>query len=145
MSKLFTLSEAQALVPVLERLLNDAIAAKAEASALEGSLRALAAKITASGGFEVDPVKVAEKKLLRDRTVRQAQQAIDEIHQTGCHVKDLDVGLLDFPALLGGEEVYLCWKLGEPRIEYWHRIEDGFSGRRRITDEFGEAPPLRPN
>ena len=139
------MSEAQALVPVLERLLQEAIAAKAEASALEDSLRALATKISSSGGFEVDPVKVAEKKMLREKAVARLQSAMKEIQQTGCHVKDLGGGLLDFPALLGGEEVYLCWKMGEPRIEYWHRIEDGFAGRKKITDEFGDPPPMRPN
>ena len=69
------------------------------------------------------------------------------IESSGCLLKDLEKGLIDFPALLDGHEVYLCWQRGEPRIEYWHRIEDGFAGRRLIGGEFGdrEEPGLRPN
>jgi hypothetical protein len=64
---------------------------------------------------------------------------MDQIEDSGCIVKDLDVGLVDFPALLGEEQVLLCWKLGEPRIEYWHRNEEGFGGRKPIDGEFGPS------
>ena len=61
-------------------------------------------------------------------------------------MKDLDIGLLDFPALLNGVEVFLCWKLGETKIEWWHSTQEGYAGRRKIIDEFGyEGPNLRPN
>ena len=55
---------------------------------------------------------------------------IDEIVEHGAQVKDIDEGLIDFPALRGGETVLLCWKLGEDEIRYWHTVEDGFAGRR---------------
>ena len=60
-------------------------------------------------------------------------------------VKDLDVGLIDFPTLYRGEEVYLCWKLGETGIQYWHGIDEGFRGRKKIDRDFldnhkGESP-----
>jgi hypothetical protein len=61
---------------------------------------------------------------------------VEKIHETGCIVKDLDKGLVDFPTLFRGEEVYLCWKMDEPAIEFWHRIEDGFAGRTAIDQEF---------
>ena len=54
----------------------------------------------------------------------------------GCVVKDLDIGLIDFPTEFRGEEVYLCWKLGEPRIEFWHGVEEGFRGRKAIDQDF---------
>ena len=60
---------------------------------------------------------------------------MDEIVEHGAEVKDLDEGLIDFPALRGGETVLLCWKLGEGEIEYWHRVEDGFAGRRPLPLE----------
>jgi hypothetical protein len=47
-------------------------------------------------------------------------------------VKDIDEGLIDFPALSGGETVLLCWRLGEDEIRYWHSVEDGFAGRREL-------------
>jgi hypothetical protein len=53
-------------------------------------------------------------------------------------VKDLDIGLVDFPTTFNGVEVYLCWKLGEPGIEFWHGVEEGFRGRKPIDREFLE-------
>ena len=64
---------------------------------------------------------------------------MEQIEESGCVVKDLDIGLIDFPAMLGEQQVFLCWKLGEPRIEYWHGVHEGFAGRKPIDDEFG--PP----
>ena len=51
-------------------------------------------------------------------------------------MKDLDTGLVDFPTLFRGQEVYLCWKLGEPSIEYWHSVDQGFRGRKPIDRDF---------
>ena len=59
----------------------------------------------------------------------------------GTVVKDLETGLVDFPSLRGGEEVYLCWKLGEARIGYWHGIEEGFAGRKPLDDSRSEDEP----
>jgi hypothetical protein len=143
---MFTLGEAQALLPHVESLLRKAVSAKSEASDLEEYLQGVMARITVAGGMEIDPAAIAEKKVLRDRAVRQAQGAVIEIQEVGCVVKDLDTGLLDFPARLDGEEIYLCWKLGEERIGYWHRVEEGFAGRKPIGTEFGEqGGSTRPN
>jgi hypothetical protein len=147
MSKLFTLREAQALVPKLEQLLRTAAQAKTDAEEVDEELQGLAAKITMAGGMEIDPASVAEMKIRKMGAFQALQRCVDEIQETGCLIKDLEQGLLDFPAMLDDREVYLCWKLGEPQIEYWHHVEDGFAGRRRIQEEFGESglPPARPN
>jgi hypothetical protein len=63
---------------------------------------------------------------------RELAEVIDEIVAHGAQVKDIDEGLIDFPALSGGETVLLCWKLGEAEIGYWHTVEDGFAGRREL-------------
>ena len=60
---------------------------------------------------------------------------LHQINDMGIEVKDLTVGLIDFPALYEDRVVYLCWKYGEERIEYWHELEAGFSGRKRIDWE----------
>ena len=57
---------------------------------------------------------------------------LHRIQRAGVQVKDLNTGLLDFPALHDGHEVYLCWQIGEKQIEYWHEIEAGFAGRQPI-------------
>ena len=69
-----------------------------------------------AGGMEIDPSAVAEMKVSKMGAVQAMQRCVEEIHETGCLLKDLDEGLLDFPAMLGDREVYLCWKLGEDEI-----------------------------
>ena len=56
----------------------------------------------------------------------------EELESKGCVLKGIEHGLIDFPSLRDGKEVYLCWKNPEPRIEYWHDIQSGFAGRQRI-------------
>ena len=67
---------------------------------------------------------------------RRLAKLVDEINAAGAEVKDVDTGLIDFPALLNGETVLLCWQLGEDEIRFWHRAGDGFAGRRPLP--FGE-------
>ena len=57
---------------------------------------------------------------------------IHRIESFGCIVKDIDLGTIDFPSTREGEQVYLCWKIGEPTIAHWHGLEDGFAGRRPL-------------
>ncbi len=72
--------------------------------------------------------KAAKRRIERNRLEEAIQSGIERIHSTGCLVKDLDVGLLDFPARINNEEVYLCWRLGEDRIRFYHRQDEGFCG-----------------
>ncbi len=62
----------------------------------------------------------------------ELERCLVELHEIGVEVRDLETGLLDFPALRAGEEVLLCWRLGEPSVGWWHRREEGFAGRRPI-------------
>jgi hypothetical protein len=147
MARFFTLREAQALLPQIERLLRAAVEAKSQADEVDLEMQALAARIAMSGGIEIDPARVAARKVEKIRAYHRVHEAVEEIQGAGVLIKDLDSGLIDFPALLGEREVYLCWKLGEPRIEYWHSTDEGFAGRKPIETEFGDsgAPPSRPN
>ncbi len=65
-----------------------------------------------------------------------ARQQIDYLTSQSIEVKDIDSGLIDFLTVYDGQEAYLCWRSGEPEVTYWHSIEDGFAGRKRITDHF---------
>jgi hypothetical protein len=60
---------------------------------------------------------------------------VNAIHGRGAIVKDVDEGLVDFPALRQGEEILLCWRLGEDEIAYWHGLEEGFAGRKQLDPE----------
>ena len=63
---------------------------------------------------------------------------VERIQEMGCVIKDLDIGLVDFPTLFRGEEVYLCWKMDEPGIGFWHGVHEGFAGRKPIDQDFLE-------
>ncbi|MGB7135341.1 MAG: DUF2203 domain-containing protein [Acidobacteriaceae bacterium] len=140
--KTFTLDEAQALVPILESLLNRAMEAKEAAAELQEEMSALARRIFLSGGMKVDIVAVRKRRMALEALVQRVKDSLEEIDASGVQVKDLDIGLLDFPCVLEGETVLLCWKRGESRIEFWHRMEDGFQGRQPIDARFRRSEKL---
>ena len=131
-SKLFSLREAERLRTQIEPILIETIELRRKLAELEEILGALAERIQRSGGLLVPYEKVARQRIERNRLAETIQTALERIQSTGCIVKDLEVGLLDFPARIDGEEVYLCWKLGEDRIRFYHRQDEGFSGRKPI-------------
>jgi hypothetical protein len=148
--KTFTLDEAQALVPVLESLLKQAIEGKRLADSIEESLQELNRKIFVTGGLLVDVTKVRRQRTSMEQYLQQAKDSIAEIDAIGVQVKDLETGLLDFPCEVEGEVVLLCWKMGESRIDFWHTMEAGFRGRQPIDDRFSgkkskKPRPDRPN
>jgi hypothetical protein len=136
--KIFTLDEAQNLLPVAESLLNRATEAKQAAEDLEEELSALMRRIFAQGGMKVDVGDVQRRRTTLEALVQRAKDSIQELDAIGVQVKDLEAGLLDFPCELEGETVLLCWKRGEPRIGFWHRMEDGFRGRQPIDARFSK-------
>jgi hypothetical protein len=108
-------------------------------------MQELVRRIFVSGGILVDISAAQKRRIALDALVQRAKDALEEIDAIGVQVKDLDTGLLDFPCLLEGETVLLCWKRGEERIEFWHRIEDGFAGRQPIDARFRRAAPEKLN
>jgi len=138
MPRKFTLQEAEALLPELERTIRRAVAIKAEYIEAESKLTSVTRRIAMSGGALVNREEMVSIKSRRDEGAARLKEAIEKVHEFGCEIKDLDIGLVDFPTGYRGEVVCLCWKLGETAIRYWHRIEEGFRGRKRIDQEFIE-------
>jgi hypothetical protein len=136
MAKRFTLMEAQGLVPRLEMAMRGAVTLKTEYQQADAEMREFLQRLNMMGGMMVDRPKARACRERRDTLVQQLKAAIERVQDLGCVVKDLDIGLVDFPTLFRGVEVCLCWKLGEPRIEYWHGMEEGFRGRKPIDEEF---------
>jgi hypothetical protein len=91
------------------------------------------------GGVLLDREATQLIKLRRDTSAERLKAVISSVQESGCIIKDLDIGLVDFPTLFRGEEVYLCWKLGEPGIGFWHGTDEGFAGRKPIDAEFRES------
>lgn len=137
-SKRFTLAEAQRLIPRLDPLLRNAITLKAQFTEADSAVRGFLERVALMGGMRVDRDEVRTARERRETAGRSLKAALEKLQETGCTVKDLDIGLIDFPTLFRGVEVCLCWKLGEPRIEYWHGIEEGFRGRKPIDADFLE-------
>ncbi|MGH9683876.1 MAG: DUF2203 domain-containing protein [Candidatus Acidiferrales bacterium] len=131
-SKLFSLTEAERLRVQLEPLLIEAMESRRKMVDAEETLSTLAERIRRSGGMQVSYESAAGARMEHTRLGNAVQEALDRIQATGCVVKDLDVGLLDFPARINDEEVYLCWKLGEDRIRFYHRQDEGFAGRKPL-------------
>jgi hypothetical protein len=135
----FTLEEAQSLLPVLESLLRTAIDGKKLIQAVDAELQDLAHRVFLSGGLLVSIVLVARRKAEREKTIQRVKDTLAEIDATGVQVKDLDIGLLDFPCQVEGRTVLLCWKLGEKGITHWHDAGEGFAGRKPIDEKIAKA------
>jgi hypothetical protein len=90
--------------------------------------------LVAGNGSSVDPTRVGELQEAVSRGAAEVASAVRELQDLGVQVKDIDRGLVDFPARHpeSGDPVLLCWELGEPEVEHWHDLEAGFAGRKRL-------------
>ena len=138
-SRTFTLDEAQDLLPVLESLLRTAIEGKQLIESVEAEFQALAHQVFLRGGMSLNVVHLASRKAHRDKTLQRVKDAMAEIDAIGVQVKDLDIGLLDFPCEVDGQLILLCWKLGEKAITHWHGVSEGFAGRKPVDERITKA------
>ena len=140
--KLFSLSEAERARKQVEPLLIEAMEGRRQMADFEESLSAIANRIQVMGGVTIDYDGAARLRADLNRVIAKVKEAIDQIQATGCIVKDLDSGLVDFPSIIKNEQVYLCWRLGEDRIRFYHRQDEGFAGRKPIDPE--DSGPRHP-
>jgi hypothetical protein len=136
MPRYFTLAEARQYLPAVQSAIRDAIDAKKVLDAAEKDHRAMVERIMFSGGTSVNHEAAVMARAKREASQVTLKRMFENFEQIGCLVKDLDTGLIDFPALYRGKEVYLCWRLGEPDIDFWHPVDEGFAGRRPIDSDF---------
>jgi len=139
------LQQAEKVLPDVASAIRAAISLKAEYERMETEMQSFSQRVAVMGGVRVDRGQMMEQKNCREETALAFKQAIERVNEFGCLVKDLDIGLIDFPTLFEGEEVYLCWKLGEAGIQFWHGVHEGFRGRKPIDSGFlehhrGELP-----
>lgn len=135
----FTLDEAHALLPILESLLRTAIEGKRLIEDVDKELQEVAHRVFLNGGTLLKIVPLARRKMERERALQRVKDAVAEIHATGVQVKDVDIGLLDFPCVVEGKTVLLCWKFGEEKITHWHGTSEGFAGRKPIDERIAKA------
>jgi hypothetical protein len=127
----FTPEEANAELEHVRPLVEQLVAIRREHAAALGRQEELEGKIRGNGGG-IPPAELAQVTAEVDAVARRLAHLVDEITSHGAQVKDPDSGLIDFPALHHGETVLLCWQLGEEEIAWWHRMDDGFAGRRPL-------------
>lgn len=127
----FTLEEANEALGAVRPLTEELVEHRRSLLELQERQAALNERIAGNGG-NVGPSELREVQEQLDEEVAGIAACVSRIHELGALVKDLDQGLVDFPAQRAGEEVLLCWRLGEEEIGFWHGLEDGFSGRRPL-------------
>jgi len=142
LGKTFTLDEARTLLPVLGALLRRAREAALRAGRFEAEMQALSQRIFLSGGMHVDVTAAARRRAERDKGVQEARSTIEEIEEIGARVGDMEAGRLEFPHLLDGREVLLCWTLGEDEeIRQWREDEEDSPVRSLSEGDFRRDRP----
>lgn len=136
MPRFFDLPAAEGLLPEVERLLKSLIRSKQEYDQSEAELGLINQRITLAGGMVPPHDRIVALHGRKDSAARGLKSTVENIQATGCQIKDIETGLVDFPTLYKDQEVYLCWKLGETGIAFWHHVTDGFRGRHAIDSEF---------
>jgi hypothetical protein len=139
--RLFDVEQAEKLLPTIAALLESARQSKLQADSIEREFAQMSNRILLYGGIVPPYAHLAERRLERESLVQAIREAVGRIEQAGCVVKDIDMGLVDFPSVVDDEQVYLCWKLGEKRIRFWHRTDEGYASRKPLGREGREEPP----
>jgi hypothetical protein len=126
----FTPEKANALLPRLRQLLPHMQARKRQLDQVQKKLVDLAIRAAGDGHLAEKELKSAEEQA--ERLSGEIDKMLEQIHALGCQVKDINQGIVDFPARHEGRRVYLCWKLGEEKVAFWHDIESGFTDRQPL-------------
>lgn len=126
-TKIFTLAEANRLIPQLEKLCGALQEGKHILVQTRDEIKKASANAHLGGGSVLGPQYIGG--------LMQINESLQAIQELGVIIKDVDMGLCDFPYLLDDRLVYLCWKMGEDRLQWWHEIDRGYTGRQPLPDD----------
>jgi hypothetical protein len=132
--KTFTLSEANALLPQVRLLVEQLQGLQRSIVQTNQQLDEVVGKLSAGNGYPIRSLKgqILDSTKHQLQLIEAFQSALKQLEDLGCLVKDLNTGLIDFYTVRDGDLVFLCWKLGEERIRFWHTLEDGYAGRQPL-------------
>ena len=138
----FTVAEVEQMIPRLEQIFTDVLQLRAALRGIEEKLERAGVKMSREELLESDDgsTDVRRAKALFRGFYEALSDEIELVRALGGEVKDIEQGLVDFPARRRGEDILLCWRLGEKAIGFWHGLESGFAGRRPIDDDVARAP-----
>lgn len=134
-NKIFSVEEANELLPFLERTLTDLVSLGRDITECRREIEVLSAiESTGASPASADVRALREREKSYTSSLERFRDSLTEISRHGCVLRDLELGLVDFYTMARGQVVCLCWRRGEARIEHWHPIDEGFSGRRPLED-----------
>src|SRR5262245_25379986 len=138
----FTVGEVEALIPTLEEVFMHVLQLRAGLRAVEGKLDRAGVRMSRDDLLESDagPLEGRQANAVFRGLYEALSDEMERVRAMGGEVKDLETGLVDFPGRRGGDEILLCWKLGEKRIGFWHTKDGGFASRRPIDDQISRSP-----
>lgn len=128
----FTREEAESLLPAISVVLRKIRSARQSLRALEGEQVTLRVRAMGNGHHLYERIVEAQQEL--KACVQELRESAKELRSFGCELKDPDKGLVDFLSLRNGQEIYLCWYLGEKHIAFWHHLHTGFAGRQPLDE-----------
>ena len=129
MRKMFTVEQANRTLPLVSRIVQDIVTQYGHWQDRVREFELVTANVRLDRPDPRAEVLQAEVQEI----AREIQGYVDELTELGVELKGFDLGLVDFPGEMGGREVYLCWRLGEPAVEYWHERNAGYAGRQRLS------------
>jgi len=118
----FTVDQANSALPLVRRIVRDIVNSHEQAAQLQAKLDEAPTSRDAAA---------AQSQL--EVTLRRLEEYVDELRELGIELKDYQTGLVDFPSRHLGRDIWLCWKLGEEKVEYWHELHAGFAGRQPVS------------
>lgn len=130
--KFFTIEEANRMIPLLRRILEEIRDKRKEAFEKQLLLEESIKMIWKGEGLGIKGFFKLKEEV--QFIMEEIQEKLSAVDMYGCILKDVEKGLVDFPALINGREVYLCWQIDEERISYWHGLNEGFSGRKPLYE-----------
>lgn len=133
--KIFTLDEANRLLVKIIPLVQQLQGLQASIAKTNQQLDEAVRKLSEGNGYPIQEIKQHVEELTQHQLnlVEAFQSALQQLESFGCFLKDLSQGLVDFYSLRDEEPIFLCWRLGEEQIRFWHRLEDGFAGRQPLA------------
>jgi len=138
----FTVGDVEALIPALERIFVHVLQIRAGLRGIEAQLERAGVRMSREELLESDdgPPEIRRAKAVFRGFYEALADEIERVRDLGGEVKDVETGLVDFPGLRRGEEILLCWRLGEKKLGFWHPVDSGFAGRRPVDEDVERAP-----
>ena len=132
--KVFTVDQANSMLPLVQLITADLVQLSSDLIARRERIVELERHNPQASGAGFHAEELSQSKADLEHDGLKLQEYVEELRELGVEPKSGPEGLVDFPALIDGRLVYLCWKLGEPTVSHWHELDGGFAGRQSIAD-----------